>query len=537
MRRRRAVATLAVLAGIAGSPATAWARPSATLDAGTVYFFSDTLVLIGRGGASLRLADGTRAGADAITVDLRTDRVVLAGHAKITRGSATASADAIALELGSDRVDLLDLTVGDRRTTRALGAATDVPTEPARFAFPDFADRYAYIRARHAAITPRANVRFLPAAFPTSVGAVPVPSYLYTFATSAGFGASALPPADFDQPYGLWGTPTALTTIHGRWIDAVGPDVGLQEQLASGDDAYATAAIDQPLRGQMSTGFDAYRRLSSHYTITTQGTDAYGVWSTQTSLGAAFGLAGGRMTYTLGSYGTSTFDTSLRTPDMPLFGGTTLRLTGDVGYDARRGGLLTVLPDASHYATVWRHSLDAFIATPVVRGPLRTRIAATLEGTRTWYAFPHRYDEVTAATTVSRQLTRSFTLLASYQNSWTAEIYPYAQPLFYPVPVPPFLAPDGTPWLGYDAFDGVAVARSTTITAQFTPNVNTSAQLAVTRNDDFLQFDGIGPPPWSVTGTLRLRPFPNVGLELARGYEFAWGNVRWVPRWSIAVTP
>jgi hypothetical protein len=176
--RRRAVATLAVLAGVAGSPATAWARPSATLDAGTVFFFSDTLALVGRGGASLRLDDGTRASADAIAVDLKTDRAVLAGHARIARGTASASADAIALQLDGDRVDLLDVSAGDRRTTRALGPATDAPTEPARFAFPDVVDRFAYIRARHAAITPHANVRFLPAAFPTSVGAVPVPSYL-----------------------------------------------------------------------------------------------------------------------------------------------------------------------------------------------------------------------------------------------------------------------------------------------------------------------------------------------------------------------
>jgi len=536
---RRAVAALAAVAGLAGLPATAWARPSAGLDGGTILFFADTLALVARNGATLRLDGGIRAGADAIAVDLKTDRVVLAGHAFIQRGSLRADADAIALDLDDQRIDLLDLASGDHRTTRALGEAVQAPIDPARFAFPDVVDRYAYIRAKHAAITPHANVRFRPAAFPTSVGAVPVPSYLYTFATSAGFGASALPAADFDQPYGLWGTPYALTTVHGRWIDGppAGPDIGLQEQLANGDVEYATAAVDQPLRGQMSTGFDAYRRMSPIYTISAQGTDALGIWAAQTSLGAAFGQAGGRVTLVAGSFGTSSFDTSLRTPDLPLVGGTTLRLTGDVGYDARRGGLLTVLPDAAHYATVWRHSLDAFLATPVVRAPLGTRLSATLEGTRTWYAFPHRYDQLTGTVTASKQFSRAFTMLGTYQNAWSAEVYPYAQALFYPPPNPPLLAPDGTPWYGYDAFAGVAVARSTTVTAQLTPNVNTSAQLAVTRSDDFLQFDGIGPPPWTVTGTLRMRPFPNFGIQLSRSYAFDWGGVRWVPRWSISITP
>ncbi|MGD1066033.1 MAG: hypothetical protein ABR975_04390 [Vulcanimicrobiaceae bacterium] len=537
MTLRRTLAALVAAAGLAGVPIAAWARPSAVLDGGTVVFFADTLTVIARGSAALRLDDGTRASADAIAVDLKTDRVVLAGHARIARGTLAVDADAIALDLDDTQVDLLDLVSGDHRTTRALGPATDTPIDPHLFAFPDVVDRYAYIRARHADITPHANVRFRPAAFPTSVGAVPVPSYMYTYATSAGFGASSLPAADFDQPYGLWGTPYALTTIHGRWIDGLGPDVGFQEQLANGDTEYATASYDQPLRGSPSTGFDAYRRMNQIYTISAEGTDAYGYWSGQASLGAAFGQAGGRVTFVASSFGESSFDTSLRTPDMPLLGGTTLRLTADIGYDARHGGLLTVLPDASHYGTVWRHSLDAFLATPVVRGPLRTRIGATLEGTRTWYAYPHHYDEVTAATTVSRQFSRAFTMLATYQNSWTAEIYPYAQALFYPIPSPPLLAPDGTSWVGYDAYDGVAVARSTTVTAQLTPNVNTSAQLAVTRNDDFLQFGGFGPAPWAVTGTLRLRPFPNIGLQVSRGYAFDWGGVRWIPRWSIAITP
>src|ERR1700736_1597094 len=104
--RRRLV--LLVVAACAAIPSAAAARTSATLDGGTIVFFSDTLALIARNGATIRLADGTRGNADAAYVDLKNDRIVLAGHARVSHGTLTSSADAIALELGGDRVDLLD---------------------------------------------------------------------------------------------------------------------------------------------------------------------------------------------------------------------------------------------------------------------------------------------------------------------------------------------------------------------------------------------------------------------------------------------
>jgi len=197
---RAAPASLVFAACAVLLPGAAFARASVSLEGGSVVFFSDTLALIARDHATLTFADGTRARADAAYVDLKTDRVVLAGHARVMRGAAALGADAIALELDGDRVDLLDASSGVSRTTRRLGAATAAEFDAVRFAFPDVDDRNAFIRSRRAAITPHADVRFTPAAFPTSVGGLPVPSYLYTYATGAGFGATSLGGATFDQP-------------------------------------------------------------------------------------------------------------------------------------------------------------------------------------------------------------------------------------------------------------------------------------------------------------------------------------------------
>jgi hypothetical protein len=537
MRRHLA---LLVVAACAAIPTAAQARATATVDAGSIVFFSDTLSLVARGGASIRLADGTRGTADAAYFDLKNDRIVLAGHARVSHGASTSSADAAALELAGDRVDLLDAASGVTRTTRALGPGTAAEIDEQRFAFPDVDDRYAFIRSRHATIVAHADVRFTPASFPTSVGGVPVPSYLYTFATGAGFGATTLAGATFDQPYGLIGTPTSLTSLHARVENSTGA-LALQQQLASGDNAYVTGAIDAPFRGTSSTGINAYRRLSPRYNMLLGANSAFGVRTGDATLSAAFGAAGGRLSYHVQTGGFSSFDASVRSPDLPLPGHATFRLTADTGFDAQHGAGLfpyTLLRDGRRYGMVWRHGLDAFVASPILPLPLGATLSLTLDGSRTWYAFPHHDDAITASANASKKLSRSVSLFAGYANSWTAHVYPNQQNLFYAPPTLPQLAPDGTPYFGWNAFRGAAVARYANFDVQFAPpNTTTSVRLSVRHANDFFQFDGLGRPLWEVRTDARFRPFPNVGIALGRTYDFGWGGQRWIPGWSFAITP
>jgi len=535
---RNAVAALVVVC-FAAFPCAASARATAVLDGGSIVFFSDTLALVARDGATLSLADGTRAHADAAYVDLKSHHVVLAGHARLARGTATAAADAIALDLDGDRVDLLDSASGVSRTTRALGAASAAEFDAARFAFPDVDDRNAFIKSKHAKITPHADVRFTPASFPTSVGSVPVPSYLYTYATGAGFAASSLSGATFDQPYGLWGSPTSLTALHARWDDGPGAALALQQQIVSGDDAYLSASIDAPFRGYAVRSFTAYRRLGARYTASADGSATIYGSTEHAGLTAAFGLAGAALDYRHFSSGFSTFDAALRTPDRPLFGGATWRLKGIVGFDSLRGGLLTQLPDARRYATVWRHALDLQVASPLMHAPLGTTLSSTFGLQRTWYAFPHHYDSLSAAASASRPLLRNVTLFAGYQGLWSSDVFPNAQAIFYPTPATPLLTPDGTPYYGYTAFSGARTFRSQNVDLQFTPNRggSTAFRLSVIHTADFPQFNGYGRPQWEARADAKFRPFPNVGIDVGRVYDFAWGGTRWQPRWSFAITP
>jgi hypothetical protein len=533
---RRSVAAVVALA-LASLPPVASARATIALDGGTLVFFADTLGIVARDGATLRLPDGTRARADAAFVDLKSDRVVLAGHARIDHGSASASADAIALDLDADRVDLLDAASGATSTTHALRAPVAEAIDGERFAFPEVDDGNAYIRSRHAVITPHASARFVPAAFPTSVGGLPVPSYLYTYATAAGFGATSLAGAAFDQPYGLFGTQNSLTALHARWIDGLGPSVGLQQQLVNGDQSYVAASVDAPLHGSGTRGLNAYDRLGSRYTASLTANDGFGFFSSSAALTAAFGAAGGRVTFGYDTGGYTTFDASLRTPDLPLFWGATWRLQGDVGYDALRGGLLTQLPDARDYSLVWRHGIDAFVATPIVHAPLGVRIGTTFDANRTWYAFPHHNDSFTVSSTASRELSRKIALFAGYAATWYEQIYPGDQGLFFPGTSLPSIAPDGTPWPDHAAYTGATTLRDENLALQLTPDANTSVRVTMHHYDDFPQYHGYGRPQWALLGEARFRPFPNIGIDVGREYDFGWGGYTWQPRWTFAVMP
>ena len=521
---------------MAGFPLAASARTQAALDGGTLVFFADTLAIVARDGATLTLADGTRARADAAYVDLKKDVVVLAGHAHVERGAASANADAAALDLDTDRIDLLDAASGVSRTTRALGPSAAAEFDAQRFAFPDVDDRGAFIRSKHAKIVPHADVRFTPAAFPTSVGGVPVPSYLYTYATAAGFSASSLPGATFDQPYGLFGSPTSLTALHARYESGPGIALGLQQHIVSGDTAFVTASVDAPLRGYAVRSITAYEQLGSRFTISADGTSTIYGSVAHALLTAAVGAAGSALDYTRDSGGGSRFTASLHSPDRPLFAGATWRVGTSLGFDAQRGGFLTQLPDHHDYSTVWRHGLNLFVSGPKVH-PLNTPIDTTFTAARTWYSFPHHTDTLGTNATASHPLMRNVTLFAGYQGSWSADVYPNAQGLFYPTPVTPLLLPDGTPYYGYAAFTGASMLRSQNADLVFTPNGNTSFRLTVVHSSDFPQYRGFGRPQWEARTDVKFRPFPNIGLDVGRAYDFAWGGTRWVPRWSFAITP
>ncbi len=533
---RLCAAVAFVAAAVAATTTLALAKPTFRVDGQWVGFFAGELGIVARGGARVAVRSGLTATGDAAYVDLVHDRIVIAGSAAARSGTRTVSGDALAFDLDTGSVDILNADGGAQRTSLDLHAPKAVPIDSDRFAFPDFDDRYVYIRGRHATVTSHANVRLAPAIFPNSPGALPVPSYLYTFDSNPSFGSSTLGAATFDQPYGLLGGPTSLLAAHFRYVEGVGATVALDQHYVYGDNAYVVASIDSPQNSSRTEALDIYQRMGRRFSQTLDAvTSEYGTSGTY-ALTGEFGHTSSRLSIAQSGHFGST-NLNLRLPDRPLIGGITYHLAGDFGYTAYPGGVISVLPDRSKYATVWQHDLEVYASTPIVKAPFHTSLFTTFDAKRTWYDFPHQIDQLTGTSTLSKSLFRNkLDLNLSYTAGYQYDMYHALQGLFFPPVDADFTAPDGTPWPGYAAYSGASETRGFTLDTSYQPNGLTSLHITVAQANDFPQFHGYGRPPWTVSLDARVRPLPNIGLDISRSYFFDWDGQRF-SRWYLSILP
>jgi hypothetical protein len=517
MIARIATAAAAAVGFALALSAAAGAAASVRLRASDVDFLAGPLAIVAHGSVSIDAANGGHGSADAAYVDLRKNRLVLAGHARF----GALAADALAVDLEGGHVDAL-------RVEDGASAGT--------FDFPDVDPRAVFIRARRATIVPHANVRFTPASFPTSTGAPPVPSYLYTFANNSGFAAQSLPGASFDQPYGLVGSPSSLLAGHLRYVQGTGLDVAVDDHLVDGNRSFLVTSIDAPERTTRLFGLNGYRKLGSRYTAMVDGIANAQTFFFHTAQTAAFGPAGARLDTSVFSGGGGSSDLTLRGPDRPLFLGLTYRVQGDLGVQFQRGGVLAQLPDAANYQSLWHHGLDLFVSTPQIRGPLHTTLNATFDTGETWYAFPHSHGTFSATGTMTRRF-GPLTATAIYAQAEDLESFGTLQGVFYPPPSTLYITPDGTPWPGFATFAGASTARLYQLGLQLVTSPSTTYRVTYAHTNDFPQFHGFGRPVDSVALDVRFRLAPNIGLDVGRSYDFAWGGTRWVPSWVLAILP
>jgi hypothetical protein len=532
--RRLPAAAFAACAFVAALTVAADARVTYDLRAGGVSFFADAVALVAHDRVRIAFANGLHAEADAAYADLTHNRIVLAGHAVLQAGSRRASGDAAAVDLESGRVDILDATAGARETTLALGTAKAVPIAGDRFAFPELEERRAYIRARRAEVTAHANVRLLPANFPNSPGAVPVPAYLYTYAANPSFGANSLGGATFDQPYGIFGTTNQLLAADFRYESGIGPTVALQDHLVDDDTAYLVTSIDSPQRADRLFALNGYERLGPHLsqTITAEADHSFG--DVAYSLTGALGRASSTLSISID--GPDSYeDLSVRSPDAHFWHGWAAHVRGDYGLSTVPGGVFSAAPDPLAYETAYHRIAELYLASPLFKLPLGTTLQTTYDYSRTWYNFPTRYDAFTGNATLSKRLSKQLSMIVNYAATYDYDIYFNGlQGRFYP-PVTE-IAPDGTPWPGYDAFTGASEYRGVTASAYYAPRPDTSLRLTLATANDFPQFHGYGRAPDFLSFDLRLRPLPNVGIDLGRGDQFGWGGQRYT-EWTFAVLP
>ncbi len=219
-----------------------------------------------------------------------------------------------------------------------------LPKTVSAFAFPDLVDGRAYIRARHAEVVSRTSVRFRPAAFPTTTCGAARSDYLYTFASGNGYAATALQPAAFDQPYGLYSTPNALTSLHLRYLNGIGPALGLEQNVIDNNDGFLAGAVDMPVHSAIDEGLNGYRRLGDAGTVSLGAVTDEGYHEAAIGFTQAIGTLVSRLNYGISNTGASSAILSLRTRDRELFDGITWHTSVNYGFIAQDGGVYTLAP-------------------------------------------------------------------------------------------------------------------------------------------------------------------------------------------------
>jgi len=494
-------------------------------------------------GTPLLAADGhviVRAGertiaADGVRFNLKSNTLVATGAVHVTSGARTLRAAAYALDLKTATANVLTLGASPETVTVVnddLKTAVEEPAPPAAFTVADVSTGKPFLRTRHAVVTPNANVRLTPAEVPTGPGPyVPTPSYLYTFAPT-NFSQSALPAATFDQPYPLFGTANSLAAGHLRYDNQNGATLGFDEHLVDGNRAYAVASI-LPFRGK-TLNLNAFEQLAPGLTQTLGGYHQYGSYnvnflnysmqwtspSSRTTLSA----------FQLGSSNSATL--TLSTLDhfiAPLF---TYKLQVGYGYDHTPGQI--------PFTNDFRVSTYGYVASPNVRLPLGIDTSAKYEYTVTAYDFPHEFTDGAATITLSRRVNRSLSFLGQLRFEQIANHYRdnAAHYLGLPNPALPYFAPDGTIYPGYFAYAGISTYRAYSLQTTWRPRGGENAvQLYLYRYDDFPQFHGFGRPPYYATLDVTQRLGSTLRLELARSYAFGWGGTRFVPQYSVSISP
>jgi hypothetical protein len=494
-------------------------------------------------GSALLAADGhvvVRAGertiaADAVRFDLRKNRLVASGNVNVTRGARAFGGAAYALDLVSGKATLLQLDPLPKTSSLRdddLAGAVEGPAPPATFAALDLTASRPYMRTHHAIVTQNANVRLTPAEISTGPGPYFVtPTYLYTFAPT-NFSQSSLPAATFDQPYPLVGTANSLTSGHLRYDTSNGPTLAFDERLVQGNTAYAVASI-LPLRGKR-IDLNAFSQIAPGVTQSIGGYHQYGLYNNNfAQYNAQWTSPSSRLGFAAQQFNSSnSAGFTLSTLDHFIAPLLTYKLQIGYAYDHSPGQV--------PFNNDFRITTYGYVASPNVRAPLGIDASLKYEYSIVTYDFPHEVTNGTATLTLSRRLNRSLSFVGFIAVQETANRYRdnATQLLFLPDPTQPYFAPDGTPYPGFFAYAGLSTYRTYSLQTTWRPRGGeNSAQLYLTRSNDFPQFHGFGRPPYYATLDVTQRLGNTFRLDLARSYAFGWNGQHFIPQYSISISP
>lgn len=529
-----------------------------TVSASRVEYYSDLALVIARGAASVELPDGAAVHGDVFLMDLRQQRLVVAGHVTLSTPDGTFSGAAFADFLAFQRAYFIPLGPADRWTYLASDYAhpllgREMPGDA--FFLTGIGGHHPYVVGKSAIIDPKAYVSFEPAivdvldVLPTP----PLPSYVDNFSSDPSFGQNSLPGATLDAPYTFYGTAHSLDAFHLRYDQSlpVKGYVAYEHHSVFGDQGYAVFSLVPVTQPDKQWNLLAYDPAGPHDAFSLQAQ----LFTTQGGFAepsSANGFVDLRLLHVLAQSSleldaTDMYDTLLAQgqPDHPSIVGLDWSSFDEpiwrTGIELRlRSGIATI-HDAfgvagSSKEDVMSEHVAATAASPVLRGPLGFGIDATAGAMRTWLTFPNTIDTTTFALSAARGLApRVYSTLTWSVGTLDASsptqvvVSPNVTTGLTPTP----LSPNGLPVFGVPSIYRRTTSRTYALIGSWQPSPEFQFSTTLQKTSySPVQL----PAPLAVTATARMRVTKSLYLSIGRSYFFNFEGQRWSPQFVLQVT-
>jgi len=494
--------------------------------AGQIALYINAGVIEGQGGARIDLGNRRSAQADAFAYDLRTGRLVLAGHVDLVdRSGRTANELRAAVVVRTPNGTLYALVTTPTPRRERLDATTLAPVDDQApgnaFAFPNVSEA-PWMVADSADVVPGTLVTLRHATFLYPTRGATLPSYVYVFSPNTYYATSTLPYASFDQAWPFRGGAHALDTLHVRYDQSAGASLGFDHRAVFGDRAYALLSLAPLTQSGRNASFTFYQRMSSHVYQTfnadayRQGpliqrpdranaslsyavTDALRQSYVQLTLNQSYDslVAGGTPnhpnTELLSWYGN----------DHPLGRtGFRYRLHSSIGHDHDAFGLGGQIAPAAA-TDAWVKGTGLSLSSPVVTLPLKIQLSAYGERDLSWFSTGpgHGYLTNDLVLTAARHMSPRLSAVATYQL--------------------------------LEASSPFTLFRTAALNLTYDAPARAQVVLSLQHDDDVNAVR----PLYAASIDVRMRLARLGTIEIGRSYFFNFGGQTWSPRFTFSFLP
>jgi hypothetical protein len=524
------------------APTAASAAPVIRLSADHIAFYFDRFLVEADGNVRVTIGDRTVMTGQTFSMDLKLNRLLLAGSVTLTSPSGTQTGAAISDYLDFGRVYFIPILSEPDRWTYLNGdyshpaKGREMPGDA--FALPDLSHDKPYLIAHGAAIVPHQFVNFRGSVL-TIAGhnLLPTGAYYINFSNNRYLAENSLTGATYDATLQFAGSTKTISAIHFRY-DPTNKAYASFEQHIAGTRGYAVFSVNP------ATEDSKYYNLFTSYmlnkslqvqTFTQYHLQQFGVSEplagqdvSTISLTQAFRQSSVQLyfeQYNLCNTSVYPNTDPNHSPGSTWCGVGAFRITNythpsqvavSISIPKTRiaktplsyayGYGLGNIHDAytlenfggANYNTIWNHYLSLTTYLPSItigsRNPIQTvYFNASYSAQRTWYSVPHHVDVDDGVASLSRFFGPKVTASLSYEVHQTGDYYNGGQQLMYSPYVP---VVNGTAFPSYSAFQGIATFRTLTFAANFTSSPDFSFILTARKHDDFpIAEPGLFPQP------------------------------------------